>query len=157
MSISLLQRLIGAGFALLFLGFLFVLISSLGERKSADPEAAFQDLSIGQTGKRRLRGQVVWATRLSEHQRSNLSKDDPCLTMTFCIVAAAGSVDGIDVVYTINSPPQLNKLGQDGVDKEGQLNVWTGGFVDPSNGHVYGLSGNPILPKDSQALSLLTP
>lgn len=131
-----LLNIVKAMFTMLALAFLFVLFSSLsGPRVTTSPLAAFDDVMVGQTALRRYSGERVWVTRLSASQRQNAEQllpfvVDPsagCSPETgLCVVTAATDRSGIEIVYSDSPPAQLSaKI------------PWHGGFVDPTNGHVY--------------------
>ena len=140
MNIKILQRAIAGGFLVLLIAFVFVLVSSLGERKNTLPANPFAALAIGETSKRWYQGQWAWGTRLSELQRRSLAVDSRCRDEVICIVPATGITPSIDLVYTQKKPPQL-----------GVNNEWSGGLVDPSNGTVYRLDGQPFEPLKAQS------
>jgi hypothetical protein len=147
-SKSLLKRLIAGGFGLLVLGFAYILVLSLTERRAFEggQKQAFDDIAVGQTAKRLLAGRRVWVTRFSDEERARLDSSHPCASSPVCVVSALGQADGIDIVYTRATPPQIRSDTN-----------WQGGFVDPTSGAVYDLSGRALLPKDSPALEILQP
>ena len=143
---QLLRRLITAGFSLLLIGFVYILVRGLGGGPELDRPAEFSDITIGQTAKRRLQGQRVWVTRFDQTSSDKLDAEHPCAITPVCIVSAVGQNDSVDIMYSAAPPPQLAR----GIE-------WNGGFVDPSSGVVYDLSGRAIQPADAEPLIVLQP
>ncbi len=118
------------GFGILGLGFALVLFMSLSNQAQHKDPQLFSDLISGQTSKRRINGVRVWVSRLDTQQHESLGPNHPCKSLEFCIIAAEGSGSGLDLVYTLEPPPQLTSA-----------QPWVGGFVDPSSGDVFDLAG----------------
>ena len=128
----------------LVLAFFAVLFASLNTRHtsgsgSAEPDAIglaiFNDIPLGQSEMRRFDGQRVWVTHLSAALKAQLATlnevvqtaSTGCQANTeYCVLVAASSRDGLDMVFSATSPAQLAP----------DL-PWYGGFVDPANGRVY--------------------
>lgn len=129
-------------FGLLVLGFIYVLfkgLSGAGNSEQSTSSDNLADIPIGQTVSRRLEGETVWISRLSEHQKAGLEQIAPFLVDVdsgcasagdFCILAATGTRDGIRISFSKATPPQLPA----GI-------AWQGGFVDPASGAMFDLLG----------------
>jgi len=151
---------------ILVLAFWFVLFRSLGtnvssgvgassntEQTSKQDQAAFANVTLGQTSLLRVRGQRVWVTRLSELQQTQgkqltpyvLGNDHNCqLENELCVFSVATTRDGIELRFTARVPAQL------------PANLpWFGGFVDPSNGQLYDLWGRAYAFQNAQPLAAI--
>jgi hypothetical protein len=133
-------------FLLLALGFVLVLFKSLEPVLEAPQQGAridemFTDVALGQTKMQRYQGRRVWVSRINQDIRQNMSllngvvaaQEKPCLEKeSLCVIVAATTRDGIELVFSAQPPPQLD------------ANVpWYGGFVNPAEGSVYDLLGRP--------------
>jgi len=129
-----LLTLVKAMFAILVLGFLFILLRSL-RSLTTSTGSVFDDVVFGQTALRRYQGERVWATRLNPELEKQAQRLVPHLvepnsgcsaSLTICALSAKTARDGIDIVFTKQVPAQLPESVP-----------WYGGFVNPTNGAVY--------------------
>lgn len=125
---------------MLVLGFAFVFFKGISaghvnELNDSAESSATASLALGQTALRRIAGQRVWITRISESQRAQATTIAPYLvaaergcatTEDFCAFSAATDQTGVELSFTELAPVQLS----------GQT-PWFGGFVNPTNGAVY--------------------
>lgn len=132
--------LVKGAFVLLGFAFLSVLVSGLrgppeqGIALGSQDAQTFANLPLGATELRRLNGQRVWVTRLSDQQQRFLGEAHACAARTYCVILAATERPGVELVFVSERPLQL------------PTNVaWNGGFVNPSNGSVYDFGGRSIL------------
>ena len=135
-----LKSLVSYMFALMIIGFVYVLFSSLGNNRNVETGAdKFSDIKLGQTVMRRVDGKRVWITHLSKQQLSQTKLLEPFLispvsdcglNTKLCAVLAAVSDNGLELSYSLLPPPQIK--GDD---------LWFGGFVDPTTGAAFDLRG----------------
>ena len=144
-----LGRIIRAMLLTLLLAFMFVLFRSLsGPSLTSTSNGVLDNVVIGQTALRRLPGQRVWATRLSETQFRQIEAINPFViepqagcnaTSAVCVVNAQSLRAGIDIVFVNEAPKQLPRDA-----------VWHGGFIDPVSGGVFDFMGRAYNRVDSQ-------
>lgn len=148
---KILSRAIATMFALLALGFIYVLFSGLSSQNNSSvinskaitdinlPKSPMFDIELGRSEIRRHQGQRLWVTQLAPQQLTELATledwlvdvNSGCSTQqVWCAVRTKTQQSGIELRYVKNRPPQLESLS-----------VWVGGFVDPTNGAVYDLLG----------------
>ncbi len=152
-----LKSLVSYMFAIVFIGFVYVLFSSLGSNTKVEAGVdRFSDIKLGQTVMRRVDGQRVWLTHFSNQQLKQTKLLEPFLinsesgcgvNIKLCAVLAAVSGNGLELSYSLLPPPQIN--GDD---------LWIGGFVDPTTGAVFDLLGRAYRlnrPSDVQTLELV--
>ena len=152
-----LKSLVTYMFALVVVGFVYVLFSSLGSnRKEETGVDRFSDIKAGQTVMRRVDGKRVWLTHFSKKQINQtkllepflISPESGCsLKIKLCALLASVSDNGLELSYSLLPPPQLN--GDD---------IWVGGFVDPTTGAVFDLLGRSYRlnrPSDVQKLEVV--
>jgi len=132
-------------FALLFLAFIWVLLSGIGsiepERIQPNNDVLFAEVGLGETRLLRYQGEPVWVSQLTEQQKLQSKQLDsfiidgdsgcqPQSTDKYCLLKASTRRDGIIIQFTEREPAQLPRDV-----------LWLGGFVDPTTGHIYDLLG----------------
>jgi len=142
-----LSRAVASLFALLLLGFCWILFSGINLTEESDVASdsvttqhkIFKGLTNGQIVLRHYRGRAVWVLSLSQQQQGHANELNAYVleggvacdvSSSFCVLSAATERAGINTHYTLQAPPQLN------VDVP-----WYGGFVDPTNGVMYDFLG----------------
>ena len=135
-----LKSLVSYMFALVIIGFVYVLFSSLGNNRNIETGVdRFSDIKAGQTVMRRVDGQRVWLTHFNNQQLRQIKLLEPflinsesgcALKTKMCAVLAAISDNGLELSYSLLPPPQLKADG-----------LWFGGFVDPTTSAAFDLLG----------------
>ena len=149
MSRLLLIRLIKLMFAALLLAFLYVMfvgVSKAPMSSSSEPLAGdYASVAPGTSQLVRVAGQPAWVTHVDPvlltklFALSDAVGEGGCLPrLGYCVLNAGTQTQGVLASWTEAPPPQLPN------DKP-----WIGGYVDPTNGHVFDQLGRPYLISNS--------